>query len=137
VTLIFADTSYWIAVVSPRDELHHRTARISASLTDARIVTSEWVLTELLNHFAERERHIRLGISTFVDELLKNAATLVVPIAESAFQQAFQLYKERLDKHWSLSDCASFVLMSQLGIVAALTHDRHFEQAGFHALLRG
>jgi len=136
VTPIFADTCYWIAIVNDRDELHVRASQVSASLKDALIVTSEWVLTELLNHFAERERHVRLGVSTFVDELLANASVLVVPTAESSFEQAFRLYKERPDKRWSLIDCSSFALMNRFGIEGALTSDKHFEQAGFRALLR-
>ena len=35
-----------------------------------------------------------------------------------------------------LTDCISFVLMSEEGIAEALTGDHHFEQAGFTALLR-
>ncbi len=37
---------------------------------------------------------------------------------------------------WSLTDCLSFVVMKELGIKDALTPDEHFDQAGFHALLR-
>jgi hypothetical protein len=33
-------------------------------------------------------------------------------------------------------DCISFVVMRQAGITSALTFDRHFEQAGFHPLMR-
>ena len=36
----------------------------------------------------------------------------------------------------SLTDCISFVVMEDKGITEALTADRHFEQAGFTALLK-
>ncbi|MDP7134637.1 MAG: PIN domain-containing protein, partial [Planctomycetota bacterium] len=42
---------------------------------------------------------------------------------------------ERLDKGWSLTDCVSFVVMQERGLVDALTTDLHFQQAGFRALL--
>ena len=45
------------------------------------------------------------------------------------------LYAERPDKDWSLTDCISFVVMRKMDITEALTGDRHFEQAGFTALL--
>jgi predicted nucleic acid-binding protein len=45
-------------------------------------------------------------------------------------------YQTRPDKSWSLTDCSSFLIMESEGIEAALTYDRHFEQAGFQALLR-
>jgi hypothetical protein len=40
------------------------------------------------------------------------------------------------DKNWSLTDCASFLIMEEERLAAALTHDRHFTQAGFQTLLR-
>lgn len=40
------------------------------------------------------------------------------------------------DKAWSLTDCISFTIMQENNIVEALTTDRHFEQAGYKALLR-
>ena len=45
------------------------------------------------------------------------------------------LYNARDDKDWSLTDCISFIVMKEHGITEALTGDRHFEQAGFRALL--
>jgi uncharacterized protein len=47
--------------------------------------------------------------------------------------EALQLYH---DKEWSHTDCASFRVMEKEGIGEALTYDRHFEQAGFKALMR-
>jgi predicted nucleic acid-binding protein len=47
------------------------------------------------------------------------------------------LFARRPDKSWSLTDCISFVVMADRGLTEALTGDRHFEQAGFRALLRG
>jgi predicted nucleic acid-binding protein len=50
--------------------------------------------------------------------------------------RGIQLYDSRPDKQWSLTDCISFVVMQDRGIVEALTGDHHFEQAGFTALLK-
>jgi predicted nucleic acid-binding protein len=47
-----------------------------------------------------------------------------------------QEHERAQDKEWSLTDCISFLLMRERGIHEALTHDHHFEQAGFVALLR-
>lgn len=44
--------------------------------------------------------------------------------------------EDMADKSRSLTDRASFVIMEEERLTAALTHDRHFVQAGFQALLR-
>lgn len=46
-----------------------------------------------------------------------------------------ELLSRRADKRWSLTDCISFVVMERHGLTEAVTADRHFEQAGFRALL--
>jgi predicted nucleic acid-binding protein len=60
----------------------------------------------------------------------------VVEVTRSVMVDAVMLYQQASDKNWSITDCASFVLMRQNNISDALTYDHHFEQAGFRALLR-
>jgi predicted nucleic acid-binding protein len=60
----------------------------------------------------------------------------VISTSEDIFDQGLSLYKERQDKGWGLTDCISFVVMRERAITEALAADRHFEQAGFKALLR-
>ncbi len=133
---VFADTAYWVALIHPHDQLHGRARKASAALAGARIVTSDWVLIELLNAFAERGPRPRSVVSTAVAILKANPNVMVVPQTPESFTSAFDLYRERTDKGWSMTDCSSFLIMRQYGIDAALTHDKHFEQAGFNALLR-
>lgn len=133
---VFADTGYWIALLNPRDELHDRARTVSLSMTSIQIVTSEWVLTELLNSFAERGSQFRIVAAKTVAALQKSSGVFVVPQSSASFAEAFQLYQDRTDKSWSLTDCCSFLIMQQYGIDSALTYDRHFEQAHFEALLR-
>jgi uncharacterized protein len=54
----------------------------------------------------------------------------------AAVMSPLDLYRDRPDKAWSLTDCISFVVMADKGIRDALTADHHFEQAGFVALLK-
>jgi predicted nucleic acid-binding protein len=133
---IFADTGYWIALLSPGDGLHGKVQEVSATLAGATIVTSDWVQAELLNSFAGRGPQLRQVASTAVVALKENPNVIVVVQSRDSFTQAFDLYRERADKGWSLTDCSSFLIMRQRGIDAALTGDKHFEQAGFSALMR-
>ena len=41
---VFADTSYWIALANPNDELHKIAKEISKSLTNVTITTTDEVL---------------------------------------------------------------------------------------------
>jgi len=136
MTHVFADMCYWIALLNPRDELHSLAQEVSVTFNGAAILTSEAVLTELLNSFAEQGPHFRFVASTAVTLLKMDAKVIVVPQSHESFNRAFDLYRDRTDKGWSLTDCSSFLIMRQYGIDGALTYDKHFEQAGFSALLR-
>jgi predicted nucleic acid-binding protein len=59
----------------------------------------------------------------------------IVPLDSRLLNRGLQLMSNRPDKDWSLTDCTSFVVMQDAGIIEALTGDRHFEPAGFQALL--
>lgn len=56
-------------------------------------------------------------------------------MTSSAFREAMERYRDRVDKTWGLTDCTSFLIMEQKGIAEALSADRDFQQAGFSALL--
>jgi len=67
--------------------------------------------------------------------LRQSSSCEIIPVSSALFQGALDLYHERTDKEWTLTDCTSFLIMQEHGITEALTGDRHFEQAGFTALL--
>ena len=71
-----------------------------------------------------------------MEKLTPKPNIMIVPQTDKQFQDGLELYKQRPDKQWSLTDCVSFVIMQEMGISEALAYDKHFEQAGFIALLR-
>jgi len=66
VRFIFADTGYWVALLNPRDNLHQKAVGLGQSLQSVHIFTSEMVLTELLNDFSKRGKHLRDVASEFI-----------------------------------------------------------------------
>jgi len=136
VRTVFADTGYWVALVNPHDDLHRDALNTARSIGPVFTVTSDPVLTEFLNNFARRGPQLRQAAAALVDQLKKNPNCEVVPWTASLFTAGFLLYKQRADKGWSLTDCTSFVIMHERHIAESLTHDQHFEQAGYKALLR-
>lgn len=133
---VFADANYWIGLLNPKDQLHAAAMAASGKLTRTRIVTSEMVLVEVLNGLA-KVLPLRSKVVAMVDAIMADPNTEVAPQTAVLFREAYLLYRQREDKQWGLTDCSSFVIMQSRGLTEALTNDRHFEQAGFMALLRG
>ena len=132
---VFADTSYWIALVNPRDQIHAKAVSVTQQLSPVRILTSEMVLAEVLNSFSDGGP-LRHAVGGMVQKLSSNWDVVIVPQTSEQFETALRRYKQAADKSWSLTDCASFQVMEAEQIQAALTHDQHFAQAGFETLLR-
>jgi len=59
----------------------------------------------------------------------------IVAASDDLYLRALRLYRDREDKEWGLIDCMSFVVMNDRSLTDALTADKHFQQAGFSALL--
>ncbi len=131
--MIFVDTGFLVATLDPRDGLHG-TARAWASRTPGPFLVTEYVLWETMN-FASGTRN-RAKSHVLMRHVLESPDFEVVPARFDLFEAGLQLHAQRLDKEWSLTDCISFVVMTDRGLFEALTGDHHFEQAGFRALLR-
>jgi uncharacterized protein len=134
--IVFADTGYWIALLDPQDTLHQKAIDLSITLAQGKICTSEMVLTEVLNHFSKRGSFLRAAAVALIESLQANPSIIIILQTDDIFQQGLTLYKQRPDQFWSHTDCASFWIMQQQNILEALAYDKHFEQAGFIALLR-
>lgn len=128
---LFIDTSFIVALFNRRDKYHRAAQRAAAALNDPRRpkFTTEAVITEVGN--AMSSAPYRAGAVAIIDSLRSNPTLEVISVSPALFNQAYTLYAARLDKDWGLTDCISFVVMQQRGIIDALTVDRHFEQAGF------
>jgi predicted nucleic acid-binding protein len=133
---IFADAGYFIALLNPKDDLHGKAKSVSGELEHARLITSEMVLAEVLAFYADKGPLLREAAANAATQLCNNLNVTVVPQTSLQFRAALDLYRARSDKEWSLVDCASVLIMQSENMVEALTHDHHFEQAGFKALLR-
>lgn len=129
---VFADAFFYIAVLNRHDAAHKRAMAIIADGA-RRVVTSAAVLLEVADAMAAPA--CRKVCSAFLDNLPAQDGTTVVPLSAELWARGIDLYRRRPDKEWSLTDCISFVVMEGEGITDALTGDRHFEQAGFKALL--
>ena len=133
MNIVFADAFYFVARLNRRDQHHARVLKFSRGFR-ARILTSDWVLMEVADALAESESRARAR--DFILHLRQSAACEIVPASRELFDRALELYHQHADKQWTLTDCVSFVIMRQQNVTDALTGDKHFEQAGFVALLK-
>lgn len=79
--------------------------------------------------FNSRNRHAKAVEIGKV--LLESPSVKLIHIDEPLFHGAWRYFIQHSDKSYSLTDCASFIVMKKLRIRTALTFDQHFLQAGF------
>lgn len=133
--LVFVDTAAWLALVNTRDALYTPSRRVMDELNQqsARLITSEFVLIEIANAFSAPAFRTHAVILIEGLRLLPNLS--IAPATTELLAAGWQLYRNRPDKEWSLTDCTSFIVMEQEKVTQAFTSDHHFEQAGFVKLL--
>ncbi len=134
--IVFADTVAWIALVNKSDSLHDQANAVFKDLRqkEYRFITSEFVLLEFANALSAPD--FRTKASNFIAGLREMTEVEIFPAESELFNSAFELYRDRPDKEWSIVDCSSFVIMNENSISEAFTQDHHFEQAGFIVLLQ-
>lgn len=135
-TEVFLDTAFAIALSASTDQYHQQAIRLAEELeaSKTRLVTTQAVLLEIGNALA-RLRYRQAAIQLLI-ALEQDPTVEIIPLSETVYRQALQLYATRPDKEWGLTDCVSFVVMRERGLTEALTTDNHFEQAGYQILLK-
>jgi predicted nucleic acid-binding protein len=129
---VFADTFYFLALLNQRDAAHSR-AVVASRVPGVSLVTTEFVLVELADALCKpRHRGEVLALWKIVEA---DPAFRLIRASTDVIQRGVKLYSSHADKEWPLTDCISFIVMRDHSLSEALTADRHFEQAGFKALL--
>lgn len=135
---LFVDTSGWVSLFIPTETYHAQAADWFKQVQEKStvLITTNYVITETVALLGSRQRTARPQIFQYIDSIKQADYVDVIHINLELDSRAWELCKSRPDKAWSLVDCSSFVVMQQLSIQAALTTDKHFEQAGFIRFLK-
>lgn len=133
---VFLDTAFVLALASPADYYYKKAKELSRQIKKegVSLVTTRAILIEIGDAMAGQRRR-KAGI-TMLEALEGDENLEIVQNTEELYNRAFDLYQSRLDKEWGMTDCISFVVMSDEQITEALTTDMHFQQAGFIVLMR-
>jgi predicted nucleic acid-binding protein len=129
---IFLDTVYILALTNRRDQYHQLATRLVSQFAGHSMATTDAILLEVGNALARSHRQ---EAAKAIQQLLTSDDVEVVHLSQELFERGLAPYTTHQDKAWSLVDCISFIVMTEVGIAGALTTDRHFEQAGFQALM--
>jgi len=134
---LFVDTSGWACYVDRSQAQHAAALAVYQDIRaqGRRLVTTNYVLAELMALLTQPLRIPRTTVLTFVEALQAAPHIQIVHVDPARDAAAWGLLRSRPDRLWSLVDAASFVVMQERGLVEALTTDHHFEQAGFVRLL--
>ena len=132
---VLIDTHYLIAIINRLDQWHQSAISILDKLDNVKLVATESVLVETLNYFAHYRSEVKQHAAETVESLSENINVKVIEQTFELFHEALGLYKSRLDKGYSLTDCISMSVCRDLGIMDVLTNDNHFVQEGLTILL--
>jgi len=132
----FIDTSGFFALLCA-DDAKHKAAQ--AWFGDFRsrsgsAVTTDYILDETATLLKARGGGHRLA-GFF--QLVSDSSAIRIEWMDSArFNKATDFFLRHSDHGYSFTDCVSFVVMRERRLTDALTADKHFDAAGFKALLR-
>jgi predicted nucleic acid-binding protein len=130
---IFLDTVFVQALLNRRDQYHSRAKALMDRVRGASdIFVTEAILVEIGNALASINRE---GAVSFIKSCYSTPNVNVVLVDTFLLNKALNLYENRADKEWGLTDCISFVVMEEQNISFVLSTDIHFRQAGFTPLL--
>lgn len=132
----FLDTSGLIALTDTDDYWHSQAVEVWKDLVQRKrhLVTTSVVLIELADGLAKVNFR---SIAFQLRDALKSAQNVeVVQVDERLEKAGWQLFRERIDKDWGMTDCVSFTLMTERGLTDVFGLDHHFEQAGFNLLIK-
>jgi uncharacterized protein len=126
--MLFADTSFFIALQVARDS-HHTDAARSWHETSERIVTTNHVFGETWTGLRRRAGH--RAAANFYRGLIAEPRISIVEVGGELEQAAWRWLLQRDAREYSFVDATSFVFMRTKKITTALAFDGDFAAAGF------
>ena len=133
---LFVDTAGWVACADAADPAHEpaAVARDGWLHDGGVLVTTDYVADETLTVLRAR---LGLGAAeAWWQQVDASPRLLWEYVGLARADKARGIFFRYRDKHYSFTDCTSFVVMRELKLREVLTTDHHFAQAGFLTLPR-
>ena len=135
MTAVFVDTMGWFSLLDTRDEWHADAKALMQTLKQSRtpLMTTDYVIDETATLL--KMRRASRAIHGLFTTLETSRALTLTRIDAERFQASRDYYLKNLDHDYSFTDVTSFIVMRELQITDAFTHDDHFTEAGFVRML--
>jgi len=126
---IFIDTGFRIALFDKRDTNHFFAKdALGSLLRNSHLYMSDFILFETLTYLNCSVKRHDIAVR-FLTEIRKSPVTILA--VENIKSKALELFLRYSDKHLSMTDCTSFVIMSEKSIHKYAGFDDHFRQMGY------
>lgn len=127
--MIFVDTSFWYALVSPDDGRHDDARELYARRRAERLLTSDRVIEELWTLLRVRKTH---GRAVWTVSALRASPRLVRrPVTPELAAAAWAWLDRHDERVYSFVDASSFAMMRAGDLAEVLAFDGDFSAAGF------
>jgi uncharacterized protein len=131
---LLLDATFIVGYLNPRDQHHTKAQECMPRVENAlEVLITEAVLVEIGNLLHPTQH--RTQAAEFIEDCYVSDNIRVMAVDTDLLKRAVQFYRQHTDKSWGLTDCISFVVMSDQGLTTAVTADSDFQQAGFRALM--
>ena len=126
---LLADTSALLALAMRDDRNHEAAVEFVRRNPQARFVVTELIVNEVATRV--RARAGAGQAAALARSLLDSRRYELLFVDMELLRGAVERLARLSDKRLSLTDCASFELMDQLGLTSAFTFDNDFRDCGY------
>src|ERR1700730_11873268 len=124
---LLLDATFIVGYLNPRDQHHTKAQESMPRVENAlEVLITEAVLVEIGNLLHPTQHRARAA--EFIEACYVSDNITVIAVDTDLLKRAVQFYRQHSDKTWGLTDCISFVVMSDRGLTTAVTADRDFQQ---------
>lgn len=122
------DSSAWLALGNPSDGRHADAKKALRDLGDARLLTSDHVIDEVVTRWVTSGR-ADAGLR-FVRGMLESPRTELIHVAPATFHEALRRVARYSEHRLSFTDCTNIVLVEQLPLDALFAFDGPCRRVG-------
>lgn len=128
---VFLDTSFLLAASLHSDQYHEIAAEYWRQLETEKVsfLTTSYIFDETVTFLNSRGKHskaVQVG-----EKLLTGVEVTLIHVDVRLFDRAWADFRRYDDKRYSLTDCVSFLVMTDYGVARAAAFDNDFVRAGF------